>query len=116
MPGKSRKQYAGAMPHSYVNNSYREPSASAGSNVLGSVAGLARPVLNPTGGQRTRKLRSKHHSKHHSKHTKRCKCMKGGFYPSVMGSFLQNASRLTVAAAVSAYRMIANYTYKKGRK
>ena len=100
------------MPHSYVNNAYREPSASAGSNVLGSVAGLARPALNPTGGKRTRKLRGKKHRKG----TKRCKCMKGGFYPSVMGSFLQNASRLTAAVGVSAYRMIANYTYKKGRK
>ena len=83
---------ANAAPLSYVDPTYKEPSVPAGSNVLASVPGLARPVINATGGSRKRKTR-------------------GGFYPSVMGGFVNNASRLIPAAGVTAYRM-----YKKGGK
>ena len=86
------KRYRGggtsSAPLSYVNNSYREPSGYAGSNVLISEPGLARPSLNHTGGRRSRK---------------------GGFYPSIMGPFINNAAKLAPATAVTAYRMVRNY-------
>jgi hypothetical protein len=104
MPRKSRKnrQYGG-MPLSYLNQNYREPSASAGSNVLVSQAGLARPVLNLTGGKR-RTRRSMYRKRH------------GGFYPSIMGNFLGNASRLVPAAAITGYRMVKNYNKTRKMK
>lgn len=111
MPRGSRKyrQSGGlpSMPLSYVNTSYREPSASTGSNVLASEAGLARPVLNLTGGK-----------KHKHSHTRRCMCRKGrgGYYPSIMGNFVGNASRLVPAAAVTGYRMVKNYNKTRKNK
>jgi hypothetical protein len=94
---KRNRKYSGgasAAPLSYLNNSYREPSGYAGSNVLISEPGLARPALQHTGGRRSRK---------------------GGFYPSVMGSsFISSGARLLPASAVTAYRMVRNY--KSSRK
>ena len=98
LKGCSLKGGAG-MPLSYVNPSYREPSASQGSNLLVSESLLARPGLNHTGGRK--KCSRKH------RHTRKCK--KGGFIPSVMGSFVPNAARLVPAAGVTAYRMVRNY-------
>jgi len=111
----SCKQLGGynGMPLSYLNRNYTEPSASAGSNILQSEVGLARPVINPRGGKRVGNHKGKKNSKTRRnckkthKHTRKCK--KGGFYPSVMGSFLQNASRLVPVAAVTGYRMVRNY-------
>ena len=97
------------MPLSYLSPNYREPSAPAGSNVSGAEPGLARAVLNPTGGRRNRRTRSN-----------RCFCRRsrksrnGGFYPSVMGNFVGNASRLVPAIAITGYRMVRNF--KKTRK
>lgn len=98
---RSRKHRGGnAMPLSYVKPSYAEPSAYSGSNVLHAQAGLARPVLNPSGGRR-------------GAHTRR----RGGFYPSVMGSLLHNGSRLIPAAGVTGYKMFKNYSKtRKNRK
>ena len=109
-PCNKSRQYGGAShaPLSYVNPSYQEPSGSPSSaqvNRLGSEPMLARPVLNATGGRR-----SKTRSKHKRRHTRR----KGGFYPSAMGSLIQNGSRLLPAAALQGYRMVRNY--KKSRK
>jgi len=91
-------------PLSYVNPSYREPSSSAGSNILLSEPGLARPSINHTGGSKRCTLKHKH---------TKCKTAKrrGGFFPppSVMASFIPNAARLTPAAFVSGYRMVRNY-------
>jgi len=111
--GAGCKQYGGApiikgcplkggagMPLSYVNPSYREPSASQGSNLLVSESLLARPGLNHTGGKRSRKRTTRR-----KKRTTR----KGGFSPSIMGSFVPNAARLVPAAGVTAYRMVRNY-------
>jgi hypothetical protein len=47
------------------------------------------------------------------KRTKR-KSRRGGFYPSVMGQFVGNASRLVPAAAITGYRMVKNF--KKTRR
>jgi hypothetical protein len=131
MPCSSCKQFGGdnGMPLSYVNRGYTEPSASAGSNILGSEVGLARPVINPTGGKRTtlrkrrtlRKRTTLHKRKAlhkcNKKHAHTRKCMsRGGFYPSVMGSFVQNASSLVPAAAVTGYRMVRNYKNTRRHK
>ena len=97
----TRKQNGGLpMPLSYLKEGYTEPSASAGLNMLVSQAGLARPVLNATGGRR------KNTKKATRKHRASCKCKKGGFYPTVMGSFIRNASRLVPAAVYSGYKLM----------
>lgn len=104
------KMAGGAMPLSYVNPSYREPSAYAGPNRVFSEPGLARPSLNLTGGKRrkrnTRKSRKSRKMRRTRKH--------GGFYPSVMGNFIQNGAKLIPAAGVTGYRMLKNF--KKSRK
>ena len=97
------KQFGGGLPLSYLNSAYKEPSGSAGSNVLLSQAGLARPVLNATGGTRR---------KRNVKKTRR-RNIRGGFYPSVMGGFVSNASRLVVPAGVVGYRMCSKATSNK---
>jgi len=95
-------------PLSYLDPSYKEPSASAGSNVLNAEVGLVRPSLNAIGGGYRSKRRSTRNRKRSTRNRK------GGFYPSVMGSFVGNASRLVPAVAVTGYRMLKNY--KKTRK
>ena len=103
------KQFGGGVgnaPLSYLNTAYKEPSGSAGSNVLLSQAGLARPVLNATGGTR-RKRNVKKTRKHN---------IRGGFYPSVMGGFVSNASRLVVPAGVLGYRMCSKANTKNNKK
>lgn len=115
VPFKSMEPAAGgSMPLSYLNPNYRESSASSGSNVLVSEVGLARPVLNLTGGKRS----SRHSNKRSHKHTRRCMCRKrhGGFSPSIMGNFVGNASRLVPAAAVTGYRMVKNYNKTRKNK
>ena len=110
MVRSSRKQNGGlSMPLSYLKAGYTEPSASAGSDVLVSQAGLARPVLNARGG--TRQRRSRSHTRN-----KRCKCKKGGFYPTVMGSFLRNASRLVPAVVYSGYKLLNKTRKSKSKK
>ena len=100
---RSRTRKGGAMPLSYVNPSYQGPSAVAGSDRLISEPLLARPSLNHTGGRRNKK------------HTRRSR--KGGFYPSAMGSLINNGARLLPAAAVQGYRMVRNYkSSRKNRK
>jgi hypothetical protein len=111
---KSRRQmrkYAGGglptgagFPLSYTTPSYKEPSASAGSNLQISEPGLARPVLNPTsavlrGGRRRNTQRKQRNRKN---------LKVGGFYPSVMGSFLQNAAGIVPATIYSGYKLFKN--------
>ena len=98
-------------PLSYLDPTYNEPSASAGSNVLNAEVGLVRPSLNATGGGYRYKKRS---TRKRSTRKRSTRNRKGGFYPSVMGSFVGNASRLVPAVAVTGYRMVKNY--KKTRK
>jgi len=105
------------MPLSYLSKGYTEPSAPSGSNVNVYQAGLARPALNFTGGMRKSNRKARKSRK--SRHVKGggCGCMKqgGGFMPSVMGSFLQNAKMLLPAVCMTCYRMWKNYT-KPGKK
>ena len=96
------------MPLSFLDNTYREPSASAGSNHNISQAGLARPVLNHTGGRRSTRSTRSMRSKRNKQTCRRCKKV-GGFYPSVMGSLVRNAQALIPAAGITAYRMWNNF-------
>ena len=86
------------MPLSYLNPNYLEPSASTGTNVSGAEPGLARASLNLTGGRRTKKTVK----------GGKCGCVKGGFYPSVMGNFVANTARLIPATLFATYRMFKN--------
>ena len=117
MPCNTRRNSlrGGAMPLSYVNSAYREPSAWAGSNVLGSQPGLARPVLNATGGMRRMRKRSTRKRSTRKRSTRKGK-RHGGFYPGVMGPFLQNASRLVPATVVSGYKMVKNYKRSRSNR
>ena len=108
MPERQKKQRAGGMPLSFLEPFYREPSAAAGSNVNVSQVALARPVLNHTGGSRHGRRRSHSHKRARRSVTRK-RVMKGGFIPSVMGSFVQNAKMLLPAVGVNAYRMYMNY-------
>ena len=134
----SRQRGSGVVgaPLSYMNVNYREPSAAAGSDIQISEPGLARPVLNPTGGNRKHvggadptpptslapattvssascPCRGGRRSRRSRKQRRR----RGGFYPSVMGNFVSNASRLAPAVAITGYRMIKNYNKtRKNRK
>jgi hypothetical protein len=104
---RNRKQRAGAMPLSYLQKGYVEPSGSAGSMVNVSQVGLARPALNHTGGARRR-----HRQRKHRRRTNK-KIMKGGFSPGVMGPFIHNAKSLLPATAVTAYKMFSNFNKTK---
>jgi hypothetical protein len=112
----NRTRKGGAMPLSYLNARYQEPSAATGSDRLGSEPLLARPSLNHTGGKRShtggkRKCTRKH------RHTRKCLKRRGGFYPSAMGGLINNGARLLPAAGVQAYRMVRNYkSSRKNRK
>jgi hypothetical protein len=118
--GKVCQKGAGGAPLSYVNPGYQEPSASQGSNRLGSESLLARPGLNHTGGKRRTRKSTRSRSKTRSKRTKKTSCksrkQRGGFYPSVMGSLLYNGARLIPAAIVQAYYMMRNYKPKSRRR
>ena len=97
---------ASGMPLSYLSRSYVEPSAPAGVDRLGAEPLLARPSLSQTGGARRRGTRNH----------KRRRVTRGGFSPSIMGSFVQNAAMLTPAAGITCYRMIKNFKGNNTKK
>jgi hypothetical protein len=108
--GKRKTRKGGAMPLSYLNRGYQEPSGSAGSDRLISEPLLARPSLNHTGGKRCHTG-----GKRNKKRTR--KSRRGGFYPSAMGGLINNGAKLLPAAGVQAYRMVRNYNKsRKNRK
>ena len=80
--------------------------------------GLARPSINHTGGKRSVTKKSRKNNSqtrrvnrrnHRARGTCRVCVKKGGFTPSIMGSFVQNASRLMPAAGITGYRMWHNF-------
>ncbi len=96
-------------PLSYVNNSYREPSAGPGYDMLRFQPGLARPAIHATGGRRKTRGRGRSRRASTRKNMGR---RHGGFYPSVMGSFTANGASLLPATIYSGYKLVKNY---KGR-
>ena len=106
-------------PLSYLDNSYREPGTSSdgGADVLGAQPGLARPVLNPlSGGRRKRRTLKRRCLRGYRRRSGTCRtaAKRGGFYPSVMGSFTTNGAALLPATVYSGYKLIKNYN--KSRK
>ena len=98
MKKKQRAGQYGPMPLKYFDNSLTEPSAPAGHDLLKAVGPLGvRPMIGPVnvgpatmcskGGKRRKVTRRK---------------TKGGFVPSVMGNFLQSASKYIVPIALFA--------------
>jgi hypothetical protein len=89
------------MPMKYFNQNAEEPAAWAGRN-LQYASGLGiRPAI---GGKR-------------SKRQKHQKQSKGGFYPSVMGSFTDLAGRfITPVALYAGYKLITNRTHGQRSK
>ena len=121
MVKRHRRQNAGGMPLSFLDSNYKEPSAAAGSTVNVSEVGLARPVLNHTGGSRassraisraisraSSRATRKNKKAKAKRHCRTCKKI-GGFYPSVMGSLVRNAQSLLPAAGITGYRMWKNF-------
>jgi len=108
MVKRHRRQHAGGMPLSFLDSSYKEPSASAGSNHNISEVGLARPVLNHTGGRRKNRSTKKNRSNRSNRSCRTCKKI-GGFSPSVVGSLVRNAQALIPAAGITGYRMWNNF-------
>jgi hypothetical protein len=112
----TRKHKGGAngAPLSYLNPKYVEPSGPEGSNKLISEPLLARPALNHTGGKRSTRGKRSSSTKRSTRGKRSSSTRRGGFYPSVMGTFLSNGARLLPPSAVQGYRMLRNY--KKSRK
>ena len=97
-------------PLSYVNNNYREPVSGPGYDMLRFQPGLARPAINPTGGRRkTRGRRSGTTRKNMGRR-------RGGFYPSVMGSFTSNGASLLPATLYSGYKFVKNYKSRRSTR
>jgi hypothetical protein len=115
MVKRHRRQNAGGMPLSFLDSSYKEPSALSGSNHNISEVGLARPVLNHTGGSRHKSSKASRVNRKRSTKKNRsnrsCRTCKkvGGFYPSVMGSLVRNAQALMPAVGITGYRMLNNF-------
>ncbi len=93
------------MPMSYFTGAFDEQLTNDAGVDYSATDSIARPALMQTGGrdrrrQRTQRKRSQRHR------------ARGGFYPSVMGPFIANASRVAVplaAVAASHYLGAPNY-------
>lgn len=102
---KHNKRKGGAatvLPMKYFNVSAQEPNASAGSDLLKAIPPLGiRPRIG--GKRRTHRIIKKNH--------------KGGFVPSVMGGFVDAASKYIVPIALFAgYKFMTKKGTKKTRR
>lgn len=99
------KKGGGPFPLKYYNSMAVEPSAAPGRDLLSTVGNTVRSAIPIMGGNK----RSKR-----SKRSKRGTCRKrGGFVPSVMGGFVEAASKYIVPLALFAgYKLM---TKKKRR-
>ena len=90
----------------FFNANAAEPAAWAGRNIQ-YASGLG--IRASIGGKRQTRSKSR-------RRQKRSKRSKGGFYPSVMGSFTQSAARfITPVALYAGYKLITNRTHHKRR-
>jgi hypothetical protein len=99
------KKGGGPFPLKYYNSMAVEPSAAPGRDLLYTVGNTVRSAIPIMGGNKRSKC---------SKRSKRGTCRKrGGFVPSVMGGFVEAASKYIVPLALFAgYKLM---TKKKRR-
>lgn len=105
------KKGGGPFPLKYYNSTAVEPSAAPGRDLLSTVGNTVRSAIPIMGGNK-RGTRSKRGKR--NKRSKRGTCRKrGGFVPSVMGGFVEAASKYIVPLALFAgYKLM---TKKKRR-
>jgi len=113
MKKRQRAGQYGPMPLKYFDDSLMEPSAPAGHNLLKAIGPLGvRPMIGPVnvgpatmcsrGGKRRKATRRK---------------TKGGFVPSVMGNFLQCASKYIVPIALFAgYKLMTKKSKRRTQR
>lgn len=119
--GRSRSRKNGGaatvFPLKYFDTTAKEPSAPAGRDLLQAIPPLGiRPKI---GGKRKTKRILKNKTKKSSrvKGGKKNKGQKGGFVPSVMGGFVNSASKYIVPLALFlGYKFMTRKNKKGGRK
>jgi hypothetical protein len=115
---KAKGGAATVLPLKYFDPSIHEPNAGAGRDLLKAEAPLGvRPRIGGT--RRVLKKRNKRTKK--TKRTRRVRIGKkrqfGGFVPSVMGNFVEAASKYIVPLALYAgYKMMTKKNKKGGKK
>jgi hypothetical protein len=118
---KAKGGAATAFPLKYFDPSVHEPNANAGRDLLKAEAPLGvRPRI---GGKRTAKrvLKKRNKRTKKTKGTRRVRIGKkrqfGGFVPSVMGNFVEAASKYIVPLVLYAgYNMLTKKNKKGGKK
>jgi len=113
---RNRKNGGGAtvMPLKYFDPSYKEPSAAPGHNLLEAIAPLGvRPKI---GGQRSKLSKRSRRNKGSRRTRRRTYRKKGGFVPTVMGGFVNAASKYIVPIALFAGYKLLTKKAKKSRR
>ena len=109
------------MPLKYFDPTHKEPSAAQGHNLLEAIPPIGvRPKI---GGQRSkqskrsRRNKGSHRRSHYNRQTRRRTLRKkGGFVPSVMGGFVNAASKYIVPIALFAGYKLLTKKAKKTRR
>ena len=94
------KKGGGPFPLKYYNSMAVEPSAAPGRDLLYTVGNTVRSAIPIMGGNK-RGTRSKH-SKRNKRSKRGTRRKRGGFVPSVMGGFVEAASKYIVPLALFA--------------
>jgi hypothetical protein len=112
---KKKGGAATVFPLKYFDVGAKEPSAPAGRDLLEAIPPLGvRPRIG--GSRKTRRIQ-KDSQKRKEKKQKKQKKQKGGFVPSVMGSFVSSTSKYIVPLALFlGYKFMTKKNKKGGRK
>jgi hypothetical protein len=107
---KKKGGAATVFPLKYFDVTAKEPSASAGRNLLEAMPPLGvRPRIG--GSRKTKRVQKDKNQKHNQKK------QKGGFVPSVMGGFITSASKYIAPLALFVgYKFLTKKNKKAGRK
>lgn len=116
---RSNRKNGGAatvFPLKYFDPTHKEPSAASGHNLLEAIPPIGvRPKI---GGKRSRRNRGskRSHRTHRNRSSRRTLRKKGGFVPSVMGGFVNAASKYIVPIALFAGYKLLTKKAKKSRR